>query len=508
MSVEATPPDPRWAALRDSDVQGEYLTPEDRQFLARHEPSDPSLVAECDLFRALSQWGGMGGDPSGDTLADTRLATAALQQFSACGPLVLGCRRLRRSLQRVPAPRAAAIVTAAAAAVALFWVQADVANGPHVSASSTRAARLLPNTDATAGSVVGDGRVGTAAAGPGSIGPSGLSGLSFAEDQEPVLVASGSVHEGGRKLVSGDVVRVQGRELIADDGACFSQGAAIRFCLSPGSRGVLAADGAGTGIRLVSGQADVQQARSVTRTSTFHVVVAGVRFESRSRAASYTVETFSAPGGWRVSVDESEQSDELDETVAVAVAGPQGEIITSVPGGFQFSRGDAQWRPSDTGSVRGRVGGVEGTDSRGAVASSARTFPATSTLSTSVRSRTAMQRRLAQARELRAAGRYRAAARVYERLTKAHRDVPLARATLVSLGQLYMGPLQAPSKALRAFDRYLSESGGVLAEEARYGRIEVLGTLGRKAAERRAMEEFLDEHPSSSYAARVRHRLQ
>jgi tetratricopeptide (TPR) repeat protein len=103
------------------------------------------------------------------------------------------------------------------------------------------------------------------------------------------------------------------------------------------------------------------------------------------------------------------------------------------------------------------------------------------------------------ARSQRAAKRFDTAARTYERLLREHPKSKKVPATLVSLAQLYQGPLDNPAKALRHFDRYL-QRGGPLAEEAHYGKIRALRSLGRAAVAQTEVEAFLQAYPSSAYA--------
>ncbi|MCB9701125.1 MAG: hypothetical protein H6711_04495 [Myxococcales bacterium] len=115
---------------------------------------------------------------------------------------------------------------------------------------------------------------------------------------------------------------------------------------------------------------------------------------------------------------------------------------------------------------------------------------------------------LAEAQALRGAADYRGAARVYRRLIREEGGrTSLARTAQVALGQLYLGPLGDPARALRAFDAYLRGAAeGAMAEEALYGKIEALRRLGREEAAAEASAEFLRRFPRSSYAAKLRGR--
>lgn len=108
---------------------------------------------------------------------------------------------------------------------------------------------------------------------------------------------------------------------------------------------------------------------------------------------------------------------------------------------------------------------------------------------------------LARARSQRAAKDFKAAAASYEQLVRAHGKSAKARAALVSLAQLYQGPLSDPAKALTHFERYL-ERGGPLSEEAHYGKIRALRSLGRDASAE--IDAFLAAYPDTTHADALR----
>jgi outer membrane protein assembly factor BamD (BamD/ComL family) len=110
---------------------------------------------------------------------------------------------------------------------------------------------------------------------------------------------------------------------------------------------------------------------------------------------------------------------------------------------------------------------------------------------------------LERARSQRAAREFEAAARTYEELIRAYPSSAKARATHVSLAQLYQGPLDDPANALVHFDRYL-ERGGPLAEEAHYGKIKALRSLGRSEAAQVEIDDFLRTYPESVHVDALR----
>jgi TolA-binding protein len=113
---------------------------------------------------------------------------------------------------------------------------------------------------------------------------------------------------------------------------------------------------------------------------------------------------------------------------------------------------------------------------------------------------------LEEARRLRAGGQYESSAEAYRRLVQRYPESPEARAAIVSLGQLELSQLGHPDAALRWFDKYLA-SGGMLRQEAAYGKIQALQRLGKSAQERREITHFLQEFPKSAQASALRTRL-
>ncbi len=116
---------------------------------------------------------------------------------------------------------------------------------------------------------------------------------------------------------------------------------------------------------------------------------------------------------------------------------------------------------------------------------------------------------LSQAQRLRGSGDFRGAARAYRRLIRDHRDTSLAVTAQASLGQLYLGPLKSPSRALRAFRAYLRAAPrGAMAEEALRGEIDALRSLGQDKAARRSSSDFLRRFPRSGHAEGIRRDLE
>jgi hypothetical protein len=113
-----------------------------------------------------------------------------------------------------------------------------------------------------------------------------------------------------------------------------------------------------------------------------------------------------------------------------------------------------------------------------------------------------------EAERARRSGDAAGAERLYARLTAEFRDTREEVVGRALRGQLLADDLGRPAEGLAAFDEYLrAQPRGVLAEEARAGRAEALGRLGRRREEGAAWRDLLASHPRSIYAARARERL-
>ncbi len=99
------------------------------------------------------------------------------------------------------------------------------------------------------------------------------------------------------------------------------------------------------------------------------------------------------------------------------------------------------------------------------------------------------------------------AIRKYSALIRHYPQSAQARAAQVSLGRLQLSSGRA-KKALAQFDRYLAAPGGGLRREAELGRIDALRKLGRTDAHKREVEAFLEAHPNTVHAARLRKQLE
>lgn len=250
------------------------------------------------------------------------------------------------------------------------------------------------------------------------------------------------VAEDGRATPLADVVLTPARR------TCLRHGEGAEVCLDGGSHLRV---GVGARLELVSGRAKVVAvAHPIWMAVGGHVV--------RVRDARLWVSAQSVQG-WSVLVEDGQ---------ATVLRG--GEPVVRLGPGERFER-------STPGAV-----------DRGPIPSAA---PAKAAVT-----------RLAEARTLRAAGRYPEAARVLEGLLRSAPRSSAARTGSVILGNVYLGPLDDPRRALKAFDFYLGRAaqGAALEAEARYGRVRALRRLGRGDAAAREAARLRERFPSSPYA--------
>lgn len=110
------------------------------------------------------------------------------------------------------------------------------------------------------------------------------------------------------------------------------------------------------------------------------------------------------------------------------------------------------------------------------------------------RSKPSVAELVRKASEAQADHRYKDAARYLDKLLSHYPDGPDAQNARVQLGDMMREKLGRSGRALELYDAYLRR-GGPLTPEARYGRIEALGRLGRKQDQRAAIEDFVAKHP-------------
>lgn len=109
---------------------------------------------------------------------------------------------------------------------------------------------------------------------------------------------------------------------------------------------------------------------------------------------------------------------------------------------------------------------------------------------------------LGAARRQAASGDPGRALATYASLRRQHAGSPEAHAANVSIGELELRRGRAKA-ALRAFARYLSQGGGVLAEEAHWGKIRALHRLGQTEDRDQAIAALRRHYPASVYLARA-----
>lgn len=244
-----------------------------------------------------------------------------------------------------------------------------------------------------------------------------------------------------------------------------------RACLTPGSRGSFEPDG---NLELHEGTARVEAQGPIV------LFLAGVRVQAATDAANFSATR--GAGEWTVFV----------ESGTVTVTGPDGasQVLESGESAASEPAEEAAEAAVPVDTAEAAAPTADDPEQSEPAGKSSKPAPSADEL-------------LELARSQRAARDFAAAARTYEQLVRAYPNSPKVRATLVSLAQLYQGPLDDPAKALRHFDRYL-EHGGPLAEEAHYGKIRALHSLGRAAAAETEVDAFLRTYPDSAYADALR----
>ncbi|MCP4604661.1 MAG: PEGA domain-containing protein [Proteobacteria bacterium] len=115
---------------------------------------------------------------------------------------------------------------------------------------------------------------------------------------------------------------------------------------------------------------------------------------------------------------------------------------------------------------------------------------------------------LVQAQSLRGGRDWSGAAKAYKQIIRTFQASPEARTARVPLGVIQLNHLNQPARALKNFNAYLSTSAnGALAPEAAYGRAAALRALGRTTQETHALENFINNYPSSLRVTEAKRRL-
>ncbi|EDM76338.1 hypothetical protein PPSIR1_18567 [Plesiocystis pacifica SIR-1] len=245
-----------------------------------------------------------------------------------------------------------------------------------------------------------------------------------------------------------------------------------RACLEPGSRASFQDDG---NLELLAGRARVEAEAPIV------VMLAGVRIQATTAAAVFVANLRMDTETWTVSVESG--------TVTVSDSNGMKQVLEA-----------GESAGSESAGVPAQV--VDPDDAAPPVDAAAPSSDP-SVAKAKPKSSKSADELLDLARSQRTAKDFAAAAATYEELVRSYPSSAKARSAHVSVAQLYLGPLDNPSKAIRHFDRYLKR-GGPLAEEAHYGKIRALRKQGQTAKAKTEAAAFLDDYPQSAYADAVR----
>jgi tetratricopeptide (TPR) repeat protein len=477
MSSSNNKADERWQALLDAQVQGDFLTVEEAQFLEQHRAQSQEVAAEQRLLADLKA---ISRRTPQAIRSDDLLIANVLAAFDANPTLTQADNGTQEGVSVATAIESGNVVSWRSR---LAWAGV----GASLSAAAAAALFMLSPTKPSENSeqVLVAAKVqepAPAQSSPAAVAAEKGSPAPKVEDLALVMV-SGTAEQGGKVFrASGQKARPNA-ELAAKDNLCVSAKAQGQICLQKGSRARVLK----SGIELLSGSARFDSAtyegaagRPSTEVQSFGMVVAGVHLVAKSGVYEVVSRTDAAV-------------DIKVESGAVAIDDGDGRVIASLGAGEEVRlkgrgnprvAGDAHDHaevPAIDAVTRDPKVHVAGADAKDLIA---------------------------QARTLTGEGRYELAAAAYEKAIRLDKQTALARASMVSLGQLYGQRLKSPANALKAFDAYLQSGGGPLAEEAHLGKIEALGDLGRDKNRREAMSAFLRAFPSSSYADKIRAQLE
>ncbi len=450
----------RWASAVTAQARGEALEPEEREFKAAIEAGNPELEEELDFWRAVAHEGesGLAGEMSDDDLAASVLAAFA-DPVASTGPLDL--EALSRAaehnelepeaLEDAPAPRE------------------QGRPAPVLALAARRRARY--------GMAAGIG-LGLAAAAAVVIGV--LGGVPNVPGWDPTVPGAAPQAASLDGELSEPGVRRRAGAIIPAEEDCVPIGPSSRACIEEGALEVVAAvDGGEPRIRVDQGSLRVvSDDVAVDGGEVVASVVETPIATLHGHGASYEASVAEQPLLLILVVDRGEVEVEHKDGSRRQVRA--GERVT-----IQLADGAAE-ADADLADAELAVDG-EGEPS----------------VADARRARAAL---LSTAQAHVEEGDRGRAIKAYRKLVDDHAGSSEARLARVSLGRLYLEDGQG-SKALVQFRKYLKRSGGQLREEALYGEIRALRSLGRKAAEQEAIERFLDAHPRSIYAAGLRRRL-
>ncbi len=436
----------RWIAIDDREATGETISPEDALFRRTHAAECEECAREARLWSALAEAGAGAEDAGADVRSEDidRIVREAAQTAPA--------GRAARSRSAAGAPRRVLPFGTAAAGTAL----------------ALAAAVVLFVRGSRHGAVPADAPPVVTVA--------------------PVLLVSGEAMVDGVRATAGRRL-AQGATLHAEDGICLDLELDVHACLERGSD-----------VRI----ADTRLAHRVLYLDRGHLVAS---LGHQPAGATFAVATSQ---GTATAIGTSFSVDVTDGAGPVVVRVTSGVVAVRATGGSSNPVGAGEEIVMGTSLVTRTEGAPVGRDaglSASVVPPDLAPPPSGAAPPVaSARPAPSVEELLAEARNLRTEGKFRQAADAYERLSAAHPTSAEAHASLVSLGDLELSHLQDPEAALRDFDAYLA-TGGVLSEEASFGRIGALRALGRSDDEQRALRGFLAQYPSSLHEGAVRARV-
>lgn len=447
----------RWTEIVDRETSGEGVSADEQALAREFERADALAGAEAELFTALARESSE--EHSSDSLAHKAVAVALSRR----------AERARASVRRVAAT---GLVLAAAAGAALWITQAKK---PAVTAA-------LP-----------------------------LSTVEYLDGR--LTVNANGVQSGAHIAVGSEVAAVSGT-------ACVAVEPKIHVCISEGSKiRITSVEGATKEVSLLSGR--LATALDPLAPGQHYSILAG---SARVTAVgtAFTVEKIG--DSVRTIVHEGK----------VRVGDPvSGELVTAHKIGLSAGSGTSvtdlvEHGPTETPDWQAlaKVAHRSIEASLGTARPAPEALaPATETPAEATPAHAQPERReakvhapeavdvpaptagdlLARARQALRNQSWSEAASAYQELIGTYPSSPEARAAVVPLAGLEIDRLGQPAVALGHLDAYLA-SPGALSMEARLARIRALRALGRTVDEAHAIDEFLEEHPNSLEAPRLRER--
>ncbi len=471
-ATDDTPEDLRWQRLADAEAVGEASRAE-AEFVRHHRGEGDPTRAEQELLATLRDRTRGPDLESPDLGRDSALIAAAVNTFLA-------------TPSSAPAPATAAPrwrprvilggLSAGLAAAASWLLIASPARDVPENISSRPATIAEAPTAATAEA------------------PAEAPTAATAEATPELRLLRGPAVRSGRTLEEGEPLALGGPPLELRAGACLGVPGMLRACASsdpsspsdpsgPSSAAEITLRGAA--LTLERGRLEVAVEAPAPEVGVVWIRVAGVALLGDSPGVLTITREENA---WELRAEEGPLQLEVDgEPYSLA----PGELLSAGSLGDAGSPGHEEVvTAEDPEALDETPGGSRANPERRSPTSDPREL-------------------LAQAQRLRSSGDLQGAARAYRRLIRDHGDTSLAVTAQASLGQLYLGPLKSPSRALRAFRAYLRAAPrGAMAEEALRGEIDALRRLGQDRAARRSSSHFLERFPRSSYAEGIRRDLE